>query len=212
MNRSTVARNGPDMHPITIHSTFLTRRAALVRLGALAGAAALSGCAGLLSDEAGSSHAGRRPGEVVPLDFDPGQGLSAVNATRRRHLLGAFAHDPRLQQAAQNHADLMARTGEFGHEFGPGTQFPLRMAAVGFDGSAGENLGVGYGSVEEAIEGWLDSPKHREILLRRRYDLAGIAYAFNHSGKHPRRTHFWVLIVGKAPPPGMRLGPYVRRV
>ncbi len=91
----------------------------------------------------------------------------------------------------------MASTGKFGHDIGPGTQFPKRIAAVGFDGSAGENLGVGYGSIEDAIEGWLESPKHREIFLRRRYDLAGIAYAFNRSGKNERYTHFWVMVVGK---------------
>lgn len=166
----------------------------------------------MLTTENATSHVATRPQDVTPLDFDPAEGLEALNATRRKFLLPAFDADPRLQDAAQKHADLMAETGNFGHEFGPGTQFPLRMAAVGFQGSAGENIGVGYGSIEEAIQGWLDSPKHREIMLRRRYDLAGIAYAFNHSGKHVRRTHFWVLDVGQNPPPGMRLGPYVRRI
>ncbi len=82
--------------------------------------------------------------------------MAAINATRRKHLLQPFEKDPRLQQAAQNHADWLARTGEFGHEFGGETLFPRRIAAVGFEGSAGENLGVNYGSIEAAIEGWLE--------------------------------------------------------
>jgi uncharacterized protein YkwD len=162
----------------------------------------LANCARI--GEGASGHAGRRPAAgVKPLEFDPVAGLAAVNGARAKFLLGEFAADPRLQQAAQTHADLMASSGNFGHEFGPGTKFPARIAAVDFPGSAGENLGVGYGSIEEAIEGWLNSPKHREILLRRRYNRAGLAYAFNRSGRNPKFTHFWVLIVGEEAPGGV---------
>ncbi len=190
----------------------LHRRSFVALGGALGGSLALSGCAKWFGGEGGSTHAGRRPANVQPLQFEPSEGLAAINATRKKFLLGELAADPRLQQAAQNHADYMAKTGKFGHEFGPDTQFPVRMQAVGFQGSAGENLGVGYGSIAEAIDGWLKSPKHREILLRQRYDRAGIAYAFNRSGRNPRLTHFWVLEVGEEPPPGMPLGPYVKKI
>jgi uncharacterized protein YkwD len=189
-----------------------SRRNLLVFGAGLGASIGLSGCTSLLPDSGISSHAGRRnANSAQPLSFNPTVGLQAVNATRRKYLLQTFQQDARLQKAAQNHADYMARTGKFGHEFGPGTYFPERIAAVGFNGSAGENLGVGYGSVEEAIEGWLNSPKHRKIMLRSKYDRAGIAYAFNRSGKNSRYTHFWVLVVGQTAPAGMRLGPYVRR-
>jgi len=202
----TVLRKGGQMVPISI----LSRRA-LLSGGAASGFMVLGGCAGGVRTGQ-STHAGRRTnGGVQPLDFDPAAGLAAINATRRKHLLGEFAADPRLQQAAQNHADYLARTGKFGHEFGGETMFPRRIAAVGFEGSAGENLGVGYGSIDEAIQGWLDSPKHRVIFMRRNYDLGGIAYAFNRSGNNPKYTHYWVMIVGENPPPGMRMGPLVRR-
>ncbi|MFZ1813865.1 MAG: CAP domain-containing protein [Rhizobiaceae bacterium] len=196
---------------------FATKRETLRMLAhggaALVGSSLLSGCAGFGRGEASSSHAGRKgTPNAKPLEFDPAEGLAKVNGTRKRFLLPAFSTDLRLQRAAQNHADLMAQTGNFGHEFGPGTQFPTRISAVGFEGSAGENLGVGYGSVEDAIEGWLNSPKHREILLRSRYDLAGIAYAFNVSGRNPKFTHYWVLIVGKDVAPGMARGAYLRRL
>jgi hypothetical protein len=179
--------------------------------GGFVAALALSGCGGQVRSGQ-STHAGRRQvSDVQPLQFDPGEGLAAINSTRRKHRLNAFAHDPRLQQAAQNHADYLASTGQFGHEFGGETLFPKRIAAVGFEGSAGENIGVGYGSIGEAIQGWLDSPKHREVFMRRRYDLAGIAYSFNRSGRNPKYTHYWVMVVGENPPPGMRMGPMIRR-
>ena len=100
-------------------------------------------------------------------------------------------------QAAQTHADLMGTTGRFGHEFGPSTKFKRRIFAAGFDNSAGENIGVGYTSIDAAIEGWMNSPGHRKIMLKPNYTLGGIAYARNTSGKNPRFQHFWVLIVGE---------------
>ena len=162
-------------------------------------AAPIAGCS-WSGRNASSDHAGRRvtvDGPVKPLTVDPAEGLAAVNATRGRHGLAAFEFSPALQKAAQTHADLMADTGNYGHEFGPSTRFPKRLAAAGFDGSAGENLGVGYGSIDAAIQGWLDSPDHRNIMLRPSYDRAGFAYAFNRSGRNDRYTHFWVLIVGR---------------
>ncbi len=189
------------------------RRAALAHGGAALAATMLAGCAGIGQREGGSSHAGRpAPQSVQPLVFDAAEGLAAINKTRAKHFLSPFSFDTRLQSAAQNHADYLARTGKFGHEFGGDTQFPRRISAVGFNGSAGENLGVGYGSVEAAIKGWLDSPKHREIFMRAKYDLGGIAYAFNTSGNNPRYTHYWVMIVGKDAPAGMPMGPLVRRI
>lgn len=189
------------------------RREALLKGGAVLATALLPACAGFGSREGGSSHAGRQaPTAVQPLLFDASEGLAAINKTRAKHFLPPFSFDNRLQNAAQNHADYLARTGKFGHEFGGDTQFPRRISAVGFNGSAGENLGVGFGSIDSAIKGWLDSPKHREIFMRRNYNLGGIAYAFNTSGNNPRYTHYWVMIVGKDAPAGMPMGPLVRRI
>ncbi|MEM9278914.1 MAG: CAP domain-containing protein, partial [Pseudomonadota bacterium] len=117
--------------------------------------------------------------------FDAQTSFDRLNSVRQKHLLKSFRPDPRLMEAAQRHASLMGRTGKFGHEFGPDTKFKRRIFAVGFDNSAGENLGVGYRSIDAAIEGWLNSPGHRKILLKRNYSLGGIAYARNTSGKNP---------------------------
>ena len=136
------------------------------------------------------------PIDQTVVAFEPGQAFSRLNEIRRKHLLRGFKRDERLMQAAQRHAELMGRTGKYGHEFGPDTKFRNRIFSVGFENSAGENLGVGYRSIDAAIDGWLNSTDHRKILLRRNYTLGGIAYASNTSGKNPRLNHFWVLIVG----------------
>ena len=138
-----------------------------------------------------------KPIDNTPVVFDANTSFERLNQVRSRHALRPFRSDPRLMAAARNHADLMGTTGRFGHEFGPDTVFRKRIFAVGFRNSAGENIGVGYRSIDEAIEGWLNSPGHRKILLKGNYSLGGIAYAKNTSGKNPRLNHFWVLIVGQ---------------
>ncbi len=131
-----------------------------------------------------------------PVVFDLNSSIEKINDVRRKYFLAPIKLDSRLLQAAENHAQLMSRTGKFGHEFGPSTKFQRRIFSVGFKNSAGENLGVGYRSIDAAIDGWLNSPGHRKILLKRNYSLGGLAYAPNRSGKNPRLNHFWVLIVG----------------
>ncbi|MEM7290052.1 MAG: CAP domain-containing protein [Pseudomonadota bacterium] len=137
------------------------------------------------------------PHDHTQVQFEPDFAFSRLNATRRQHFLSSFKRDERLMEAARRHAELMGRTGKFGHEFGPDTKFKRRIFAVGFNNNAGENIGVGYKSIDEAIEGWMNSSGHRKIMLKRHYTLGGIAYARNSSGKNPRLNHFWVLIVGK---------------
>lgn len=131
------------------------------------------------------------------VEFNLHASLDKVNAVRRKHFLKPIRLNTPLLKAAETHANLMGREGIYGHEFGPSTKFKRRINAAGFTNSAGENLGVGYRSIDAAIQGWLDSPGHRKILLKPNYTLGGIAYARNTSGKSPRLNHFWVLIVGK---------------
>jgi len=133
--------------------------------------------------------------EVVTFNLETS--LQKINTVRRKHFLKPIELDRRLLTAAQTHASLMGREGKYGHEFDPSTKFKRRINAAGFNNSAGENLGVGYRSIDAAIQGWLDSPGHRKILLKPNYTLGGIAYARNTSGKSPRLNHFWVLIVGQ---------------
>lgn len=135
---------------------------------------------------------------AMPLSYNVEKGFAKLNTIRTRHLLPGFKKDPRLQKAAQDYANLMGSRGLYGHEIGPGTDFKSRILAAGYNNSSGENIGVGYRSVDDALEGWLNSPGHRKNMLKRHYTIAGLAYGFNTSGKNPRYTHYWVLIMGKA--------------
>lgn len=137
------------------------------------------------------------PKQAGAIEFNFSEGFAKLNALRNREGLLAFKNDSRLQKAAQDYANLMAVKGKYGHEIGPNTQFKKRISAVGFDNSSGENLGVGYASIDDAIKGWLDSADHKRNMLKPHYTLAGLAYAYNNSGINPQYTHLWVLIMGK---------------
>ncbi len=190
MSKHRIRQIGLDTEPDHGRRKLLSGSAML-----LLGAAGLAGCA-----SGGSSHVGRRARSEVsatPIAFDKHEAFAKLNRIRRRHLLKELLPDPRLEKAASDYASLMGERGLYGHEIGPGTDFRTRIFRVGFTQSAGENIGVGYGSIDEALEGWLESPKHRKIMLTPSYTLAGIGYGFNTSGHIPRYNHFWVLKVGK---------------
>ncbi|MFK7902939.1 MAG: CAP domain-containing protein [Nitratireductor sp.] len=130
------------------------------------------------------------------IKFDVADGFMKLNQIRQQNGLVGFSKDARLQKAAQDYANLMAAKGKYGHEIGPGTQFKKRINAAGYDNSSGENLGVGYDSIEKALQGWMDSDGHKKNMLKPHYQLAGLGYAYNNSGKNPQYTHLWVLIMG----------------
>jgi hypothetical protein len=53
--------------------------------------------------------------------------------------------------------------------------------------SAGENLAYGFDSSEQTVAGWMNSPSHRENMLKLDYKEVGfgIAYSNNYQGKGP---------------------------
>ena len=169
----------------------------LMKIGLLICVTSISACSSVDVPVTSESEGFNEPIDRTLVAFDKTNAFDRLNITRKKFMLRTFQQDDRLMEAARRHAELMGKSGKFGHEFGPDTKFKRRIFAVGFQNSAGENLGVGYRSIDEAIAGWLNSPGHRKILLKPSYTAAGIAYAPNTSGKNPRLNHFWVLIVGK---------------
>lgn len=150
----------------------------------------------VLSKTPGTTMTAPVEAKAGPIQFDFTDGFTKLNAIRKRNGLDMFKNDPRLQKAAQDYANLMAREGKYGHEIGPGTDFKSRILNAGYDHSSGENLGVGYDSVDAALIGWLDSADHKKNMFKPHYTVAGLAYAYNNSGKNPQYTHLWVLIMG----------------
>lgn len=98
-----------------------------------------------------------------------------TNDFRTSNELGALARNGALGQAAREFAGHMARTGEFAHD-ADGRQPAERASAAGYEYCiVAENIGYHYrapdfGSPDELaaafVEGWKNSPGHRQNMLR----------------------------------------------
>ena len=63
-------------------------------------------------------------------------------------------------------------------------------------GAVGENVAGGQKSLEQAIQGWLDSPAHRNTLLSTRFTEFGLAVAAVGPGRKSRYGPYWAFIAG----------------
>jgi uncharacterized protein YkwD len=154
-----------------------------ISLIALSFTLGLVGCVGDAIDTGPiDPHAER---DVAAVHLDPAAAAAALNAYRASHGLGSARLDPALTAMAQRQADAMAAGDKMSHDVAG--SFASRLAASGADPTeAGENLGGGYYSLQEAITGWRNSPEHNANLLMINATRLGIAIA-----KDPR-THYGV--------------------
>lgn len=144
----------------------------------------------------GTQGVAERDSAVLDLEKIGVEVFKGTNGVRESHGLPPLAWDERLAEAARMHAEDMARRNYFSHESPEGETFRDRFAKVGytprsiFNGKSetivwgGENLFLYAGPpeesaiVKEAINGWMNSPGHRENILRREFALTGVGVAY----------------------------------
>jgi uncharacterized protein YkwD len=99
-----------------------------------------------------------------------------------------------LDDVASGHASDMAQKNYFEH-VDPAGQSPAdRVRAVGYQEKlVGENIAYGPQSVEEVVQGWLDSPGHCENIMDPRFAEMGIGLAQGHA-KHGL---YWVQVLAQ---------------
>jgi uncharacterized protein YkwD len=98
-----------------------------------------------------------------------------------------------LAGVALGHASDMAEHNYFEHVDQAGRSPADRVRAVGYrEKLVGENIAYGPQSVEEVVQGWLDSPGHCENMMDARFAEMGLAYA---AGQSARRGLFWVQLL-----------------
>jgi uncharacterized protein YkwD len=110
--------------------------------------------------------------------------LTLTNKERRKHGLNALQHDPMLQNSARAHSVDMLERNFFDHVSPDGKALHDRIAIIHRQliGMTGENLWQGQGyDVNDAqtlaalaVEGWMNSPGHRENMLRKEYTHLGV--------------------------------------
>src|SRR5262249_54697411 len=136
----------------------------------------------------------------TPTSTPPVSGLTAdqalifnmVNQWRQQSGLPPLVINPLLQQAAQAHADNMARQDKYGDtdqngHILDGHDFIWRLAQVGYVWSvAGENVAYNLGYANPVVtlaNQWWDSPDHRANILGADYTEIGIGLARGASGR-----------------------------
>jgi uncharacterized protein YkwD len=97
-----------------------------------------------------------------------------------------------LGNVALGHAADMAEHDYFEHRDLNGGSPADRVRAMGYhERVVGENIAYGPKSVQEVVQGWLDSPGHCENIMDPRFEEMGIAYATGRSGRHGL---YWVQL------------------
>lgn len=126
--------------------------------------------------------------------------LAQVNAERDKQGLPPLVSDPRLDLAAQKHAEDMLARIYYSHESPEGTMPRQRIQAAGFVADAvGENIAAGHFSVDTVMNAWLHSTGHRRNILEPRFTHLGVGIAVG--GYEHRYQVIWVQSFGH-PRPG----------
>lgn len=121
--------------------------------------------------------------------------LRLINQQRTANNLPALLEDAALTQAARRHAQDMAINHLTGHVGSDSTHSGDRMIQEGFAGApVGEVVGGGDLTPQSKVQGWMDSPNHRALLLSPDAVFFGSGYYFDAGWLYQRA---WVIDIGK---------------
>jgi len=130
---------------------------------------------------------------AAPVIVRPAEAADLLSGIRAEEGLPRVVVSPTLNAIAEAYADRLAAADEVRHDLG--STLAERLAAGGYLWiEAGENLGGGYRSLEEAFERWYDSAAHRRTMVAPGVTEIGIATAFNAASPY---RNFWVLLVAR---------------
>ncbi|MCD4669379.1 MAG: CAP domain-containing protein, partial [Actinomycetia bacterium] len=105
--------------------------------------------------------------------------LSLINSTRAAHGLSALSANQMLTDLARLRSNDMISRNYFSHHTPDGKNIKHIFSDYGVVyKNFGENLGnaspAGYGSPKAFLNAWMDSPGHRDNMLRSNYSLIGV--------------------------------------
>ncbi len=135
--------------------------------------------------------AGGSDAKVVAADFHPERPnqfptwqaeseqrlLELTNAERSNHALAPLRMDPALSAAARQHSAAMAAKRDLSHQLPGEAPLALRVASPMLHlASAGENVALDV-DIDQAHDGLMHSPPHRENILRADYNVVGFGVA-----------------------------------
>lgn len=141
----------------------------------------------------------RQTGPLTDLERVRAEMLATVNA--RREAIGAapLVLDPRLNAAAQKHAEDMLTRSYYDHRNPEGLQPRDRVVEAGYRPFVvAENIARGHTTVEEAMDAWMQSRGHRGNLLNDSFREMGVGCAVGKGAAGD--TVLWVQDFGRGLP------------
>lgn len=133
--------------------------------------------------------------DIGYVPVDPAKALALINAYRAENGVAPLALDGELTRLARDYAGKLARAGRMSHELEPwgGLEKRLKDGGYAYE-TAGENLGQGYRTIEQTIQGWKNSPAHDRGLKDADMTRMGIASVENPA---KRGDVYWCLIFAR---------------
>jgi hypothetical protein len=138
------------------------------------------------------------PFNVSSRAFGTSDIISLSNQARTRFSKYQLEQNIKLMNAAQMKAEDMAKIRYFAHNAPDGTQAWDYIKKVSYTYEmAGENLAITNESAEDVINGWLNSPTHRDNLLSEDFKDFGIGLAYYGDYENHKNTYVIVAMYGK---------------
>ena len=156
------------MRPLRSVGLHPLQKAGLFGLVLLVGITATSGGFGqLLNDQVRSILSAVLPGVIIEL----------TNLEREQENLGGLRRNPLLDEAARLKAEHMRAYEYFAHYSPSDNISPWHwFERVGYNYiHAGENLAIYFDDSAEVVRAWMNSPTHRDNILRGHYTEIGVA-------------------------------------
>lgn len=153
----------------------------------------IAGLAACADGPAGFAAPDRRPA-LSQANLDPEEAREMVNRYRAEKGLQPVSLNPKLTEAARQHAKDLARHDRISHTGSDGSNPWKRVARTGYEAKlAAENVGAGQRSLAEVFRNWRDSPGHDRNLLLSDATQMGIALE---RAPETRYGTFWTLVLG----------------
>ncbi|HNZ73733.1 MAG TPA: CAP domain-containing protein [bacterium] len=120
------------------------------------------------------------------LSISPKRLIELTNDYRQRSGLNELKPNARLTQAAYNKASDLLTGQYFDHTSPDGRKFSQWIKDVDYQYFyVGENLAIDFVGEDELFQAWLNSPQHRENIIKPQYQEIGIAALRGKYKNHP---------------------------
>ena len=117
--------------------------------------------------------------------------IELTNAERKKAELPPLKMNAKLMTAARGHAANMAKQDKLEHTLDEKTATD-RVKDAGYKyRQMGENIAWGAEKPKQLVEGWMESPIHKENILTPEFTEIGVGVAKNEKGEP-----YWVQVFG----------------